>query len=334
MNAVIEAADIDIPIRGSSADLSGKENEAGVVALLHPSDENVKSHKKVFDQYKTAGGDMDKATKQNQAASEEIQKDITQTYGDGAKVISAQQVGGLGATKLKELDIDQKTDPTDILVTVKDKKGKEHTVKYSMKVYKDVNNITMRNAGGMTFGENFIGGEAAKRLDSLVPALRKKYPYNEDTPEQEATNNKKAIKQEYMSALNKELVNMAKDDKGQAQLLDMWRKIYGCGKNVKVVVTNKKTLSSKVKSDSDYCNPKQPFKVSYDGIKVVVNVDEESGFTTQFDIKTEKDGSFKVLSRYINKNPKGTPRAKSQKPKPSNDNSATKLMYQRFSGNS
>ena len=92
---------------------------------------------------------------------------------------------------------------------------------------------------------------------------------------------------------------LSKNPKGQQRLLDMWRSVHGCGKDVYTLVINKSTNQSELKSPSYYCDPKVPFKVRYDGIKVVIEMNTGGPQTLQIDLKTEDRGSPKLLFRHI-----------------------------------
>ena len=82
----------------------------------------------------------------------------------------------------------------------------------------------------------------------------------------------------------------------------MWKEVHGCGKNVNTLVTNKRTGQSEVYGPNHYCNPKRPFKVQYDGVKIVVNMGgEDDNSFLQLDLKTEKGNSKKLLFRHRKK---------------------------------
>jgi hypothetical protein len=84
------------------------------------------------------------------------------------------------------------------------------------------------------------------------------------------------------------------------------------------LITNKKTNKTEIKEPDFYCNPKGNFKVSVDGTKVVVNMEEspegdEPVRMLQLDFKTESTGSTKMLWRHIVVKPKGAKRASPSK---------------------
>jgi hypothetical protein len=304
MNRIIQSEGIQIPMRGSSsdrvlADLSGKHNEAGVTAELFPSEENKKALNEVSDRYKSAGGDVRVSDKQNKDAADSVRSSIEKQF-PGHKIVDCQQVGGAGKTALNALGIDPKTDPTDVIVKIKDKKGKEHVLKYSLKVYTDPNNITMKNSGTKNAGEIYLG-EEGKKIDKKFVELKSKYPFGKNVSEKEATENKKNLKQEYLGHFSKTMAKLAKTKEGQDTLEKMWKDVHGCGKNVNTLITNKTTGQSVVKDENYYCSPKRPLEVTYDGVKVVVNVSDRKDTVMQIDLKTESDGSAKLLFRHITK---------------------------------
>jgi hypothetical protein len=221
----------------------------------------------------------------------------------GAKITDCQQVGGIGKTALAALGIDPKVDPTDVIVKVKDKDGKEQLVKYSLKVYTDPNNITMKNAGTKNAGETYLG-EAGKEIDNAFTELKKKYPFGKNVDEATSTINKKNLKQEYLGQFSESMAKLAKTPKGQDMIEKMWKDVHGCGNKVNTLITNKTTGKSEVKGEDYYCSPKRPLSVTYDGIKVVINVADGKETLMQIDLKTESDGSAKLLFRHIKKKTK------------------------------
>jgi hypothetical protein len=306
MNKVIKESGIAVPMRGSAldrqkADLSGKHNEAGVVAELDPSEENVKDRDSLAERYREVGGDVQESDKQNKLAAQKVTSDIESKY-PGGKVTKAMQVGGIGANALKALGIDPKTDPTDMLVEVEDKDGNKHYEKYSLKVYDDPKNITMKNSGTNNAGSTYLGGEAGARVDEFKKELDSKYSWTNDMPVKEQNKQKTAYRQAYLQKYAEEMSEVAKTPEGQEQLMKMWQEVHGCGKNVNTLVTNKRTGDSEVHGPSHYCNPKRPFKVEYDGVKIVVNMggDNDSAYL-QLDLKTEKNNSKKLLFRHRTK---------------------------------
>jgi hypothetical protein len=152
--------DIIIPLRKKSkdraiSDLSGKHNEAGVVALIDPSKENIDNYKKIRKLFKQLAGDDSIAHQQNKAATEEILKKILKC--NKPKKISAIQVGGLGKNELLKFGINSKSDPTDIIISTTDSIGNKRNYKISMKTYKNPKSITMKNSGICSAGNYYLG---------------------------------------------------------------------------------------------------------------------------------------------------------------------------------
>jgi hypothetical protein len=298
------------------ADLSGKLHEAGIAALIHPSPENTEAAEKLRDRFVKAGGDLDIAEKQNEDAAKEL-RDYIQLLHEGAEIVSSQQVGGLGPNKLKELGITPLTDPTDVIVTIKDKSGNLINKKFSFKTYDNVNNITMKNSGTDKAGETWLGGKVGKKIDEKLKKMKSdsKYIYwADDIDKAEVKRRKADLKKDYLKEFGGSMADLAKTKDGQEQLKDIWLKVHGCGNDVATLITNKKTNKTEIKPPDYYCNPKGNFKVSIDGTKVVVNMEESSEGDEpvrmlQLDFKTEKRGSTKMLWRHIVVKPKAANKA-------------------------
>lgn len=306
MNKVIKENDIEVPMRGSAldrqrADLSGKHNEAGVVAELDPSEKNLADRDSLAEKYNESGGDVQESDKQNQLAAQNVKNDIESKY-PNAKIKKATQVGGIGPNALKALGIDPKTDPTDMLIEIEDSDGNTIYEKYSLKVYDDPKNITMKNSGVNNAGSVYLGGDGGTAIDSFKQELDKKYSWTNDMPAVEQNKQKTAYRREYLQKYAEEMANLADTEEGQNQLEKMWKEVHGCGKNVNTLVTNKRTGQSEVYGPNHYCNPKRPFKVQYDGVKIVVNMGgEDDNSFLQLDLKTEKGNSKKLLFRHRKK---------------------------------
>jgi hypothetical protein len=298
MNIIISKYGIDVPKSGGSSDLSGKHNEAGVVADLDPSKENVSARDEFAKRFEAAGGNVAKSDMDNKKAANTVREDIEKEF-PGAKITKAIQVGGDGKNKLGALGIDNKTDPTDVLVEITLPNGNKKFLKYSLKVYDDPKNITMKNSGVNNAGAVYLGGDFGKKIDDFKSELDKKYHWNDDMGEAEQKNNKVAYRQEYLKEFSEQMNELAQTKDGQAQLLKMWKEIHGCGKDVRTLITNKRTGNSVIHSADYYCNPKLPFKVQYDGVKIVVNMGGTDDSTyVQLDLKTEKNNSKKLLFRH------------------------------------
>jgi hypothetical protein len=301
MNQLIIEAGIDVPLRGGAkdralADMSGKHNEAGVVSYLFPSDENKKAYADTQKSFKQLGGDEAKFDKINKKAADSIKEKLPK----GAKITGAQQVGGIGKTELMKLGIDPKVDPTDLIIYYEMPNGKTGIMKVSAKTYSDPKNITMKNSGVNNAGITYLG-ELGKELDSKVSEMRKKFAWDDSMPEEKKAEQKKNLKQSYLSEFSKIMVELSKTEQGQKQLTKMWKDVHGCGRDVYTQIINKNTGEVEVKSPDYYCNPKPPYEIKYDGVKLVINMGGQDDTFIQIDMKTEDKGSPKLLFRHRTK---------------------------------
>ena len=298
INKLAEDNEIDIPLRDESsdralADVSGKHNEAGVAYLLDPSEKNKNEYDNYKDQYESYGGDEEAAHKQNEAAVQAINEEIGRSF-PGGKVKSATQVGGIGPEKLKNLGIDPKKDPTDVLIEIEMPDGTTKYMKVSMKVYADPSSITMKNSGMGDAGSHYLG---SPEIDSQLKALREKHNYLEPgiSPE-EVNTRKRAFKEAYLTLFSEKMVELSSTPEGQEKLMEMWKEVHGCGNDVYTSVTNKTTGETKVHKPEHYCEPEIPFKVEYDGVKVVIRMGgEKDNSFLEIVCKTESGGSPKIL---------------------------------------
>jgi hypothetical protein len=301
---LIKEAGIDVPLRGNAkdralADMSGKHNEAGVVAYLFPSEENLNLYKQTQDTFKELGGDESKFDKINKKAAEAIKALLP----EGTKITGAQQVGGIGKNALMDLGIDPKVDPTDLIVNYKDADGKDQVLKISAKTYTDPRSITMKNSGVKTAGETYLG-EAGKELDKEWVSLREKYKWDDKMTREEKDKKKRELKKAYLTKYSDTMADLTKTDKGQAQLEKMWQEVHGCGKDVYTQVINKTTGEVQIHKPDHYCKPNKPFTVKYDGVKMVVNMDGNTNESLEIVMKTEDQGSPKLLFNHIKKDKK------------------------------
>lgn len=301
MNKIIQEEGIDVPMRGGAkdralADMSGKHNEAGVVAYLFPSDENKKAYQSTQNTLKELGGDEAKFDAINKKAAEVMKSSLP----EGSQITGAHQVGGVGKNALAQLGIDPKVDPTDLIIQYKDKDGNDQIMKVSAKTYTDPKNITMKNSGVNNAGATYLG-DIGKDLDAKVGELRKKYAWNDSMSDQEKADQKKNLKQAYLGEFSSKMEELSKTREGQQKLTDMWKDVHGCGKNVHTQVINKKTGDVQMKSPDHYCNPTPPFGVKFDGVKLVINMGGKDDSFLQVDMKTEDKGSPKILFRHRTK---------------------------------
>lgn len=307
VNRLAEENEIDIPLRDESVDrmlanTSGLHNEAGVVALLDPSEENVNQYDVLKGEYTDYGGDEEEAHKQNEAAAEEINAEIQKQF-PGGKVKKATQVGGIGPEKLKQLGINPKKDPTDILIEIEMPDGTTQYMKVSMKVYSDPSNITMKNSGMGDAGSYYLG---APEIDEELKSLREKHNYLEKgISSQEFEKRKREFRVAYLTLFSQKMEELSKTAEGQEKLMEMWKEVHGCGNDVYTSVTNKKTGKTEVYPPDHYCNPKTPFKIEYDGVKVVVRMGgEDDDAFLELVCKTEKGGPPKILFHHKKKKKK------------------------------
>jgi len=301
MNKIIKEEGIDVPMRGGAADraladMSGKHNEAGVVAYLSPTKENLDLYKATQNTFKQLGGDESKFDKINKKAADVI----TQILPKGSTITGAQQVGGIGKNALNALGIDPKVDPTDLILNYKDVNGKDSIIKVSAKTYTDPKNITMKNAGVSNAGTTYLG-EIGKSIDESFSKIKEKYRWDNTMSDVEKASQKKGLKQAYLQQFSQKMEELANNPKGQQQLVKMWKDVHGCGKDVYTQIINKNTGDVQIKAPNYYCEPKPPFGVKFDGVKLVINMGGKGDSYLQIDLKTEDTGSLKLLFRHITK---------------------------------
>tara|TARA_Y100000004_G_C8859430_1_gene388344 strand:- start:95 stop:979 length:885 start_codon:yes stop_codon:yes gene_type:complete len=278
------------------ADLSGKHNEAGVVALLDPSEENQKQYDELRKKYQELGNDDSEAHEQNQKAVELIKESLP----EGSKVTKSIQVGGIGGSKLMDLyGIDEKVDPTDMLVVYDDKDGNEQTMKISAKIYSNPNDITMKNSGTKKAGRDYLGEEIGAPIDAKLQEIRDKHNYQEaGISDDEQKYRKRAFREEYLNMFGEGMEQLTKTEEGEKRLVQMWKDVHGCGHDVHTLIVNKKTGESQLKEPEHYCDPKPPFEVIFDGTKVVINLETQTDEFVQIDCKTEMNSSPKLLFKH------------------------------------
>ena len=320
------------------ADMSGKHNESGMVLLLCPEgspsyDEAREIHEGNKKSYSGLGGNEREAHQRNIDMANEIKKTIP----EGAKINDAKNTGGIGADQLGELyNINNKIDATDLIVfyqppnpdpsvevpSIKElekklnKKLKDMTPedlaerdelvkkryggmrKVSAKTYSDPTNITVKNSGVRAGSEYLNDPDMDEKLVSITK--NPEYNYQEEgISKQESNDRKKAMKRDYMATMEDKMVDMAKSDEGQKQLLDMWKKAHGCGSGVYTSVSNKKTGESVLHDPDFYCNPKMPFTVNKNDTSITISLDDNGEDALQLDLKTEATGPPKLLMRHL-----------------------------------
>lgn len=302
MNQIIQDRGLDLPARAGSAGSkqaaeSGPTNEAGVAALLDPSEENNAIYEERKSRYAEVGGDVDEIDRLNRNAAEIIKTSLP----NGAKIIKAVQVGGSHELQRRYGITDPRKDPTDIVIEY-ESDGKKEIMKISAKIYTNPNRITMKNAGLEDAGVTYIGGSDGKLLDNLYAELRSN-PELDWTEtglnEQGIKDRKNKFRQTYLKKYSEAMVALANTPEGQQHLLQMWQNVHGCGQNVSTLVVNKHTGKSELKDPSYYCEPKLPFKVKYNGTKVVIEMDTTGPQTLEINLKTETNGNAKLLFNHI-----------------------------------
>lgn len=301
MNRIIRENGLEVNMRNNSADraladLSGKHNEAGVVALLDPSEENQKEYSKLRKKYNELGNDDSTAHEQNEGAAKLIKESLP----EGSKIKSSIQVGGIGGSELmNKYGIDEKVDPTDMLVVYDDENGNEKKMKISAKIYTNPNDITMKNSGTKSAGRDYLGEQIGAPIDAKLQDMRDRHNYQEDgISDEEQKNRKRAFREEYLNEFGNGMKQLASTLDGEKKLVQMWKDVHGCGHDVHTLIVNKKTGESQLKDPDHYCNPKPPFEVKYDGTKVVINLESQTDEFIQIDCKTEMKSSPKLLFKH------------------------------------
>lgn len=307
MNAVIAKHNLPIVPRQSSADriladVSGKHNEAGVVTYLSDTPENRKHYKELQEKFKELGGGDEKRFDEiNRNVADMIKNSLP----PGSKITGAEQLGGNDEkTRARKAALGiPPGSKVDYVVLYKDKDGKEKVMKISAKTYSDPSRITMENSGAGKAGSKFLGEELGKEVDENFQRLKKKYKWDDSMSDEEKSKMKTALKKEYLQSYEKAMQKLAESKEGQEQLMKMWKSVHGCGEDLHTQIIDKKTGEAKIHPPDHYCNPGPPFKVKYDGTKMVVDVGGSEG-DMEVVLKTEDDGSAKVLFNHVKRKKK------------------------------
>lgn len=178
------------------------------------------------------------------------------------------------------------------MITYVDKDGNEKTIKISSKIYKDPNNINMKNSGLGTAGSTYLGDSS---VDGKLNELKKKYDWKNEKNKTKQGVMMTKFREEYLTLFSNSMVELSKKEKGQKQLLQMWKDIHGCDSDVYTQVVNKTTGESELRDPNYYCNPEPPFDVSYDGKKLVVEMKGGSNQKLEIKVKTETSGATKLM---------------------------------------
>lgn len=297
--------EIDIPIfKGGFAKAQGQYNEVQTLVLLAKKlnlsvdPKLVQKAQKQADLVKQKAGiaKYDKIEKCNQQAADAIFEQL-----DGKKVTRVLQVGALGKKALLDMGIDDKVDPTDIIVYYEDQNGNEVAMKISMKIYKNINAITVKGAGIKTAAEYYLG-QQAKYIDQKVyPELLKKYNYAQpDISNDEKAKRFKNFRQQYMKAYEKQMVKLLKSEEGQQTLLKMWRQVHGCGTNTFTCISNVGKGTATLHKPNYYCQPKMPFNIEYKGSKIAIEFSQKGQQYLQMQVARStnwKTSSLKFVHR-------------------------------------
>ena len=311
MLQIIKNEGLDLPPRAGSnaskqAAESGPTNEAGVAALLDPSDENKAIYEERKRRYGAVGGNVEEIDKLNQGAADAIRSSLPA----GAKITRVVQVGGSLELQKQYGITDQRIDPTDIVIEY-ELNGRTVIKKVSAKIYANPDRITMKNAGLTDAGVSYIGEPEGVDVDELYEQLRSDPDLDWTVPglnEQQIKERKNKFRLAYTQAFSKKMEELAKDpdpnSPGQQRLLEMWKRVHGCGQNVETLVVNKTSGKSELKGADHYCEPKLPFKVKYNGTKVVIEMDSGGPQSLEIVLKTETEGSPKLLFNHVVKKQK------------------------------
>ncbi len=307
---------IEIPIRGSGfSKVQGQFNERGTVAILDPSQKNKESAKQQYELLvqKVGKAKAQKIERCNKAAANKI----LEALGNN-KIIRVEQVGNLGKSALSKMGIDDKKDPTDIIVYYKDKNGKEKDMKISMKIYKNINAISVKAAGIYNAGSYYLGDQA-KALDDQVQQLISKNNFKEkDISPDERTKRFKNFQEDYITRYSKYMQKLTESNQGQQKLLKMWRQVHGCGTNTWTCVTNIGKETVDLRPPDYYCNPKLPFVVNYNGVKISVQFAQKGQKFLDIIVARSTDWStpsLKFISRHRTLKPPKESKPKKSKSK-------------------
>jgi hypothetical protein len=288
-----------VPVEGTAKDkqlndTGGKHGEAGIAYHLQPNNsKNIRQYEELTTKYKELGGDDREADQLNKNAADAIKKSLP----PGSGVLGCQRVGNLGSKKLSRMGIDPKTDPTDIIVFYTED-GKEKIKKFSIKTYRDPKNINMKNAGVGSAGINYLGASVGQVVDARWLEIKKELSWDDSMPPQEIRERKSKMKREYLKSFGGQMEELAKTEEGQSQLLDMWKNVHGCGKYVNTLIINRNTQQIDIKDTNHYCNPNLPFRVHYDGAKILVEMETGGPQFLQIDLKTEHKKSPIVIFKH------------------------------------
>ena len=343
MHRISNKYNMVVPISQSSkvaarSDMSGKHNEAGMVVEVMGENASPEAkeiyetnERKLMELQDEPGSDTAKEIIER---NREINKGLAKMCVDeikrrGGTITGAEQVGGLGSEGLLDkYGIDDKKNPTDLIIFYKDKDGKEQRLDVSAKIYKSDSSITMKNSGVKDFGNQYMGDEEAnEQLAGLFDDP--KYRWTDEKPgSKEYEDKKRLYKEEFAKIAGNSMSKLAQDpsgppgngkqgnpddpttwSEGQQKVLQTWRDIHGCGQGVltSVAVTGGKEPQMKLHDEDHYCNPKMPLNIKINDTSCEILVgDGGGGESVKFNAKTEKDGPKALFYHVKGKNQEET----------------------------
>ena len=327
MHRISSKYNLVVPVSQSSkvaarSDMSGKHNEIGMVVEVMGDNASPEAkemyetnERKLMELQDDPGSETAKAIVER---NREINKGLAKMCVDdikkkGGTITGAEQVGGLGHDGLLDkYGIDDKKNPTDLIIHYKDKNGKDQRMDVSAKIYKSDSSITMKNSGVKEFGNNYMDDEEAnEQLSGLFNDPE--YRWTDEKPgSKEYDDKKRAYKEKFAEIAGESMNKLAQDSSGppgngkqgnpddpstwsngQQKILQTWQEIHGCGQGVltSVAVTGGEEPEMKLHDADHYCKPKMPLNIKINDTSCEILVgDETSGESVKFNAKTEKDG--------------------------------------------
>lgn len=273
----------NFPVTERDAELTNKMNDAaGKLSenltahfLNNPNIPLSRKLETALKGYEKLGGDSLTILDVTKNAARKIRE--TLNVSDDAQLV-ATVVGGLGSTGAKEFGIDKLSDPTDIIVTHGDTR-----VNFSLKLYTNVNDITIKNLGTGEFGQREFG-DAGAVLDQFASTYD---PSNHEM--------KTVFKQEYLEKLANFLKNL-----DETQLISFWQKQLGCSppntNKVEVLIMNRKTKEASLEDMNKLCTTPK-IKISYNNNTIKLLLDDEGGskHSLSLYVKTETGQAPKLM---------------------------------------
>lgn len=273
----------NLPITERDAELTNKMNDAaGKLSenltahfLNNPNTSLPRKLETALKGYEKLGGDSLTILDVTKNAARKIRE--TLNVADDVQ-LTATVVGGLGSTDAKKFGIDKLSDPTDIIVIHGDRR-----VNFSLKLYTNVNDITIKNLGTGEFGRREFG-EAGTVLDEFASTYD---PSNNEM--------KTAFKQEYLEKLADFLKSL-----DETQLISFWQKQLGCSppntNKVEVLIMNRKTKEASLEDMNKLCTtPKIKISYNTNTIKLLLDDENDSKHSLSLYVKTETGQAPKLM---------------------------------------